>query len=58
MIIVDEGTYASNKEQLSFCLRSADENLNALEYFIGFYKLEHIKISTIVLVIKDILMRM
>ena len=34
-IIADEGTDVSNKEQLSFCLRSVDENLNAFEDFIG-----------------------
>ena len=29
--IDDKGTDASNKEQLSFCLRGVDENLNAFE---------------------------
>ena len=36
-IIADEGTDVSNKEQLSFCLQSVDENLNAFEDFISFY---------------------
>ena len=45
-------TDVSNKEQLSFCLGCADENLNAL-----FYQLENIKSDTIVHVIKDILIR-
>ena len=58
LIIVDEGTFGSNKEQLSFCLQYVDENLNAFEDFIDFYQLENIKSSTIVLVIKDIFMRM
>ena len=57
-IIADERTDVSNKEQLSFCLRCADENLNALEDFIGFYQLENIKSDTVVHVIKDILIRM
>ena len=47
----------SNKEQLSFCLRSMEENLNAFKDFRGFYLLENIKGGTIVHVIKDILIR-
>ena len=57
-IIANEGTDVSNKEQLSFCLRSVDENLNAFEDFTGFYQLENTKSHTIVHVIKDILIRM
>ena len=57
-IIADEGTDVSNKEQLSFCLRSVDENLNAYEDFIGFHQLENIKSDAIVHVNKDILIRM
>ena len=57
-IIADEGTDMSNKEQLPFCLRSVDENLNAFEDFIGFYQLENIKSDTIGHVIRDILIRM
>lgn len=53
-IIPDEGTDLTNKEQLSFCLRSADENLNAFNYFIGFYQLDNIKSGTIMHVIKEI----
>ena len=44
--IDDKGTDASNKEQLSFCLRAADENLNAFEDIISFYQLEIIKSDT------------
>ena len=47
----------SNKEQLSFCLRTADKDLNPFEDFIGIYQLKNIKSNTIVLVIKDILIR-
>ena len=58
-IIANEGTdVVSNKEQLSFCLRSVDQNLNAFEDFTGFYQLENTKSHTIVHVIKDILIRM
>ena len=57
-IIADKGTDVNNKEQLSFCLRSADENLNVFEDFIGFYCLENIKSDTIVHVIQDILIKM
>ena len=57
-ITADEGADVSNKEQLSFCLRSLDENLNAFEDFIGFHQLENIKDNTILHLIKDILIRM
>ena len=57
-IFADKGTEVSNKEQLSFCLRSVDESLNTFEECIGFYQLENIKSDTIVHVIKGILIRM
>ena len=57
-IIADESTDVSNKEQLSFYLQSVNENLNALEDFIGFYQLQNIKSNTIAHVIKDILITM
>ena len=57
-IIGEEGTDVSNKEQLSFCLRTVDENLDPFEDFIGFYELENIKSNMIVRVIKDILIRL
>ena len=38
----------SNIEQLSFCVRSVDDNLDVPKYFIGFYKLDNIKSKTIV----------
>ena len=56
-IIADEGTDVSNKEQLSFCLRTVDKDLSPFENLIGFYQLKNIKSDTIVLVIKDILIR-
>ena len=57
-MIADEGTDISNKEQLSFCLRTVDDDLEAFEDFIGFHQLENIKSDTIVRVIKDILLRL
>ena len=56
-IMVDEYTDVSNKEQLSFCLRSVNENLEVQEDFLGFYQLTNIKSETIVNAIKDILLR-
>ena len=55
--MADEGTDVSNIEQLSFCIRSVDDDLNVSEDFIGFYELENIKSETIVNAIKDILLR-
>ena len=56
--MADEGTDVSNKEQLSFCIRTVNQDLNSFEDFIGFHELENIKSDTIVHVIKDILIRM
>ena len=50
-IIADEGSEVSSKEQLFFCQRSVDENLNAFEDFTGSYQLGNIKSDTIVHVI-------
>ena len=47
-IMADEGTDVSNKEQLSFCIRTVDQDLNSFEDLIGFYELENIKSDTIV----------
>ena len=41
-IIADEGTDVSNIEQLSFCTRSVDDDLNVSEDFMGFYELKNI----------------
>ena len=56
-IMAEEGTDVSNIEQLSFCTRSVDDDLNVLEDFMGFYELKNIKSETIVNVIKDVLLR-
>ena len=57
-INADERTDGSNKEQLFFCLRPVDENLNAFGDFKGFYQLENAKSDTIVHMIKEILIIM
>ena len=56
-IIADEGNDVSNWEQLSFCARTVDNELNVDEDFPGFYEIDNIKSETVVKVIKDILMR-
>ena len=55
--MADEGTDVSNIEQLSFCTRSVDDDLNISEDFMGFYELKNIKSETIVNAIKNILLR-
>ena len=47
----------SIKEQLSFFLRTVNQDLNPFEDFMGFYELENTKSDTITCVIKDILSR-
>ncbi|XP_057290908.1 zinc finger MYM-type protein 1-like [Hydractinia symbiolongicarpus] len=56
-MMADEGTDASNAEQLSFCVRSANDDLNVNEDFLGFYKVDNTRSATIVKAIKDILLR-
>ena len=41
-MMVDKGTDVSNAEQLSFCVRYVDDNLNVDEDFLGFYELDNI----------------
>ena len=54
----DEYTDISNKEQLSFCVRWIDENMNSHEDFLGCFEIPDVKTNTIVYVIKEILIRM
>ena len=56
-LFCNEYTDCSNKELLSFCLRWVTDNLDVFEHFTGFYKIPYIKSSTIVSVIKDIMIR-
>ena len=55
--MADEGTNISNLEQLSFCARTVDDDLNANKNFLGFYEIDNIKSETVAKSIKDILMR-
>ena len=55
--MADEGTDVSNVEQLPFCTRSVDDDLNVSGDFMGFYELKNIKSEIIVNTIKDILLR-
>ena len=57
-IICDEYTDISNKEQLTVCLRWVDDDINAYEDFLGFYKIPDISANTITSVIKDSLLRL
>ena len=56
-IMADEGTYISNLEQLFFCARTVDIDLNDDKDFLGFYEIVKIKSETVVRATKDILMR-
>ena len=56
-IMADEGTDISNLEQLSFCARTVDNDLNADKDFLGFYESDNLKSEIVVMAIKDILMR-
>jgi len=57
-IICDEYTDISNKEQLTVCVRWVDNDINAYEDFLGFYKIPDISANTITSVIKDSLLRL
>ena len=53
-MMADEGTDVSNAEQLSFCVRSVDDNLNVDEDFLGFYELDNIRSAIIVKAMKSL----
>ena len=48
----------SNTEQLVFCIRHVDSNLEVHEEFIGLYSLESTSAESLFSTIKDILLRM
>ena len=56
-IMTDEGTDISNLEQLSFCARTVDNDLNVDEDFLGVFEIDSIKSETVVKAVKYILMR-
>ena len=53
----DEYTDVSNKEQFTFCMHWVSNDLEISEKFLGFYEIRDIKSSTIVTVMKDILLK-
>ena len=57
LIMADEGTNISNLEQLPFCGRTVNDDLNVDEDFLVFYEIDNIKSETVVKAIKGILMR-
>ena len=57
-ILGDETGDVSNTEQLVFCIRWVDDDLEAHEEFIGMHPLPNTSADKIVCVIKDILLRM
>ena len=44
--MADEGTKKSNLEQLSFCARTVDDDLNGDKDFLGFYGIDNIESET------------
>ena len=56
-LIWDEYTDCSNKELLTFCVLWVSNDLDAFKYFMVFYVIPDIKSSTIVSIIKDIMIR-
>lgn len=57
-IMADETTDVANQEQVVICLRWVDDDFEIHEEFIGLYKVDSIAASTLVQVIKDVLLRM
>ena len=55
--MVDECTDASNTEQMVFCLRYVDDNLEVHEETLGLYHLELTNAANITTVLQDILLR-
>ena len=55
-IMVDETTDVSNKEQLTFIIRSIDENFDISEDYLGMYNLQTTTTSSIVSAITDALL--
>ncbi len=51
-LLCNEYTDITNKEQLTFCVRWINDNLEAFEDFLGFYRVPDISANTIVSAIK------
>ena len=56
-VMCDEYTDVFDKEQLTFCMRWVNNDLQVSEEFLGFYEIPDIKSSTTVTVTKDTLLR-
>uniref|UniRef100_H3AM22 DUF4371 domain-containing protein n=1 Tax=Latimeria chalumnae TaxID=7897 RepID=H3AM22_LATCH len=57
-VMVHESTDISNTEQLVFCVRYVDDDLNTHEEFIGMHNLESTSAASIINTIEDIMLRM
>ncbi|XP_062503892.1 zinc finger MYM-type protein 1-like [Corticium candelabrum] len=57
-IMVDETTDLSNTEQMVFCLRYVDDDLEVHEEVIGLYSLDSTSADSILATVQDILLRM
>ena len=55
-VMCDEHPDISNKEQLTFCMRWVNNDLEVSEKLLGFYEIPYINSSTIVTVMKGILL--
>ena len=56
--MADETADISSRDQLVICIRWADENFVVHEDFLGIHPLERTTADDIVLIIKDVLLRM
>ena len=57
LVMCDGYTDVSHEEQLTFCMRWMNNDLEVSEKLLGFYEIPDTKSSTIVTVVKDILLR-
>ena len=57
-ITADEVTDCSNKEQFTICFGWVDKSFNTHEDFFGIYNADNIKVDALVIVIKDVLIRL
>lgn len=57
-VMIDETTDITNKEQVTFVIRTVNEKFQVDEYFVGLYTVFCIDASTMFSVIKDILLRL
>ena len=56
-VMIDEATDLANIEQVVLAIHSVNDNLTITEDFIGLYKTESIESSSLISVIKDVLLR-